>query len=214
MGCSSIRKKYDYMSEPDYQKKTKLTQSILSGSEVLSESDIQKILISKVSFPKKISLAVVRLFDSEEGMDFQTINNEIVDQFYNKALWGVRVNTVISMPQVMVSKPVTLSSLRQAAVLLQADALVIIKPASFSDWKFQWFEENKAKGITSLEVLLLDTRTRVVPYTSLITETIEISKDKSDYNENELIARAKKASESKALLQVAPAISKFISTAM
>jgi hypothetical protein len=114
----------------------------------------------------------------------------------------------------MLAKPVTLSSLRQAAVLLQADALIIVKPASYGDWKYQWFEENKAKGITSLEVVLLDTRTSVVPYTSLVTETVEILKEKSDYSDDELMIRAKKASEKKALLQVGPSVQKFISKAM
>jgi hypothetical protein len=121
---------------------------------------------------------------------------------------------VIPVPQVMIAKPVTLTGLRQAAVLLQADALLIIKPISYGDWKYQWFENEKAKGITSLEVLLLDTRTSVVPYTSVITETAELTKEKSDYSNYELMTRAKKASETKALLQVAPAVQKFINKAM
>lgn len=114
----------------------------------------------------------------------------------------------------MLAKPVTLTSLRQAAVLLQADALLIVKPMSYGDYKFQIFDDNKAKGVTSLEVLLLDTRTSVVPFTSVITETAELTKAKADYSDHELMARAKMASEAKALLQVAPAVQKFISQAM
>lgn len=114
----------------------------------------------------------------------------------------------------MLGSPINLTNLRQAAVLLQADALLIIRPISYGDWKFQWFEEDKAKGITSLEVLLLDTRTSVVPFTIVITETAEVAKDKSEYSNYELMSRDKKASELKALLQVAPAVQKFISKVM
>jgi hypothetical protein len=202
------------MATREYQSKPKLTQSLLGPTDQLSEASIQKILSSKVALPKSIRLAVVRLSDSTEGFDTQTVDKELAEQFYGKANWGPRVQSIIPVPQVMLSKPVTLAALRQAAALLQADALVIIKPVSYADWKVQWFEENKAKGITSLEVLLLDTRTSVVPYTSLITETAEITKDKVDYDNQELMVRAKKASEAKALLQVAPAVQKFITKTM
>ena len=211
VGCSSVSKDYGYMSGADYQKRPQLRQSLLDSSGALNETAVQKILTSKVALPKTVNLAVVRLSDSSEGLDFQMIDQEVAEKFYNKANWGPRVQSVIPVPQVMIAKPATLTSLRQAAALLQADALLIIKPVSYSDFKFQWFEDDKAKGITSLEVLLLDTRTSVVPYTSIVTETAEIAKDKSDYSQYELLGRAKKASEAKALMQVAPALQKFMS---
>lgn len=214
VGCSSVQKDYDHMASEEYQGRATLRQSLVSASEPLNEAAVQKILSSKVELPKSINLAIVRLSDSRDGLDFQTIDQEIADKFYDKANWGSRVQSIIPVPQVMIAKPATFASLRQAAVLLQADALLIIKPVSYGDWKFQWFDDDKAKGITSLEVLLLDTRTSVVPYTSVVTETVELAKDKSDYSTYELMNRAKKASETKALLQVAPAVQKFITKAM
>ncbi|MCC7404152.1 MAG: hypothetical protein IT288_07110 [Bdellovibrionales bacterium] len=73
----------------------------------------------------------------------------------------------------------------------------------------QFFENDKAKGVTSLEVLLLDTRTSVVPFTSLITEVAEVTKENGDYSTHELMSRAKKASEAKALLQIPSALHQF-----
>jgi hypothetical protein len=214
VGCASVQKDYGHMASDDYQKKPQLRQSLVSSSEPLNEVAIQKILSSRVVMPKIINLAIVRLSDSADGLDFQMIDQEIADKFYNKSNWGTRVQSVTPVPQVMIARPATIASLRQAAVLLQADALLIIKPISYSDWKFQWFEDNKAKGTTSLEILLLDTRTSVVPYTSIVTETAVIAKENSDYTNYELMNRAKKASEHKALLQVPSAVLKFISNAM
>ncbi len=213
IGCASSQKSkdYEYMSSQEYQKKPNLTQSLLNANEPLSEDAVQKILSSKITFPKKINIAIVKLSDSYEGIDYQTISQEVSEKLYDKSNWGEKVQSIIPMPQVMIAKPITLTSLRQAAVLLQADALLIIKPASYGDWKFQWFDSEKAKGITSLEVLLLDTRTNVVPFTSVVTETAEITKDNTDYNNYELMNRAKLVSETKALLQVAPLVQKFIS---
>lgn len=214
VGCATAKKDYDYMSGPAYQHRPQLRQSLINGSEPLSEAAVQKILSSKVVLPKMINLAIVRLDDSADGLDFQTVDKEVAEKFYAKSNWGSRVQSIIPVPQVMLSKPVTLIGLRQAAALLQADALLIIKPVSYGDWKFQLFEDNKAKGITSLELLLMDTRTSVVPYTSVITETAEVSKDRGEYSDYELTARAKKESETKALMQVPSAIQKFISKAM
>jgi len=213
-GCASKQKDYDYMANDEYRNKPQLRQSLVNSNEPLSEAAVQKILSSKVALPTSINLAIVRLADSADGLDFQTVDQEVAEKFYGKENWGPRVRSVIPVPQVMLAKPVTLNGLRQAAALLQADALLIIKPMSVSDWRLGWFEQDKAKGVTSLEVLLLDTRTSVVPYTSVITEMAEISKDKADYSNYELMNRAKKASENKALLQVAPAVQKFITKAM
>ena len=215
VGCAHKEKDYDYMSSSTYQQKPQLRQSLVSATEPLNESAVQKILSSKVVFPKNMTLAIVRLSDSTEGLDFQVIDKEIAEKFYSKTNWGSRIQAIVPVPQVMISTPVTLSGLRQTAVLLQADALLIIKPVSYSDWKFQWLiEDDKAKGTTSLEVLLLDTRTSVVPYTSLVTETVEVTREKTDYSNYELMSRAKKVSEAKALLQVAPAVQKFMTKAM
>lgn len=212
--CAQVQKDYGYMATQNYQSRPRLTQSLVSSNEALNEASIQKILTSKVALPKAINLAVIRLSDSDDGVDFQTVDREVADQFYNKSNWGGRVQSVIPVPLLMLARPVTLNSIRQAAVLLQVDAIVIIKPVSYGNSQVQWFEKDKAKGITSLEVLLLDTRTSVVPFTSLVTETAEVTKETNDYETYELVKRAKKASETKALLQVAPAVQKFISKTM
>ncbi len=156
----------------------------------------------------------MRLNDGSESLDSQSLDNEIAEKFYEKSLWGGRVQAIVPMPQVMVAKPLTLFSLRHSAVLLQADALLIIKPVYFSNWKYKWFEENVAKGTTSVEILLMDTRTNVVPFTSVITESTEIIKSPNDYDQYELMNRAKKLSESKALLQIPKAIGQFINSSM
>lgn len=213
-GCAGqTSKDYGYMVEREYRSKPQIRQALIQGNE-MTESAVQKMLAGKVKLPGKVNLAVVRLSDSAEGLDFQTIDEELAKEFYDKAKWGPRVQTLIPVPQVMLAKPVTLAGLRQAAVLLQADALLIVKPMTYADYKVRLFDENKAKSVTSLEVLLLDTRTSVVPFTSVITESAEVVKNKADYGDYEMMTRSRLASEAKALLKVAPAMEKFITKAM
>lgn len=213
-GCAGQKSKdYDYMTEREYRSKPQLRQSLLTGTE-MSEAAVQKILAGKVQLPKQIQLAVVRLSDSSDGLDFQTIDDELAKGFYDKSNWGPRVRSIIPVPQVLLPRPVTLAGLRQAAVMLQADALLIIKTMIYGDYQVRLFDDNKAKGITSLEVLLLDTRTSVVPFTSVITESAEVIKTKSDYGDQEMLTRARRASEARAMLQVAPAVASFVTRAL
>lgn len=209
-GCATAQKDYAYMAQADYQSRPALQEALINPSAPLNEASVQKILASKVSLPARLNLAVVRLSESNEGLNFQTISPEVAEKLYETSQWGERVKSITPMPQMMVAKPATLTSLREAAVLLQADALLVIRPMSYGDWKFRWFKDDQAKATTSLEMLLLDTRTSVVPYTAVVSESAELEGQQADYNNYELVARAKKASETKALLRVAPAVAKFL----
>jgi hypothetical protein len=207
-GCATAKKDYAYMGESEYQSKPTLTQSLLTN-DVLSEESIQKILSSKISIPKLVNIAVIRINDQ----NFQTIDEQLSEQFYQKSNWGNRAKALIPIPQILVKTPISISGLRQSAVLLQADILVIVKPATYSNWKFRWLAENKAKSITTLEVLVLDTRTGIIPFTSIITDQVEMTKDKNvDYDNYELELRVKKESEKKALIQVASQVKDFLNT--
>ena len=205
--CSSVQKNYKYMEESSYQSKPVMTRSLIDPSKPLTEDAIQKILNSKIKVPNKVSLAITRINSS---YDFQRIDDEVANNFYDIKNWGNKVQSVIPVPQVLINAPINVSGLRRSAVLLQADLLLIVMPYSYGNWKFKWFEENKAKATTSLEVLLLDVRTGVIPFTSIITETIEISKNKKEYNNAELVSRARITSEKKALLQVASQVESFL----
>lgn len=208
--CSSAVKDYSYMNKNNYQSKPALTKSLIDSSKPLSESAIQKVLNSKVKIPKKVSLAVTRINSTHE---FQRIDEVIAKDFYDTKNWGKRVQTIIPVPQVLINDPVTIEGLRRSAVLLQADMLLIVMPYSYGNWKFKWFEQNRARGTTSLEVLLLDIRTGVIPFTSIITETVEIKKDSKEYDNNELVSRARVSSEKKALIQVATQVEHFLNSA-
>lgn len=211
-GCASMHKEISQSGEEEYRSRPQLHAAL--ATESLDEHTIQKILSSKVMLPKKVSLAIVRLSEYGGELNAITVDKDVASGLYRREIWGDRVQSVTPVPTVLLASPVTLKSLRQAAVLLQADALLIIKPVSSGTWKEQWFEANLAKSKTSLEVLLLDTRTSVVPFTAIVSETAEIKKGDEDYNNFDLLSRARQESEKKALLQVAPQVTEYISRVM
>jgi hypothetical protein len=215
-GCASVQSGYQHRNLSDYANQEKLDQGLFGANDTLSEEAISKLLSSKVVLPKNIRLAVVRVSDFAAPLrgEMQILDHDIAKDFYAKNKWGDRIVSVIPVPQAMLSKPVTLANIRKSAALLQADAVVVVRPVSISDSKYRVFEKDTSKATTTIEVLLLDTRTSAVPFTSVITETAELPNIAADYNQYEMQLRAQTESEKRALLQVPEAIEKFIKTSM
>ncbi len=42
VGCASVQKDYDHMAAPDYEKRPELHQSLINGTEPLSEAAVQR----------------------------------------------------------------------------------------------------------------------------------------------------------------------------
>ena len=209
--CSSTKfKDTSHMDQAEYKAKPVITESLIDSSKPMDEAAIQRILDGKIQFPKRINLAILRLANSFNGFEFQLLDQAENESFYKLENWGPRVQSIIPVPQLLISKKITIESLRHAAVLLQADALLVIKPISSSDWKFRWFDTKLVRGRTSLEVLLLDTRTSVIPFTGLVTETAVRERDNSDYGLADLLDMVAKESEAKALTKIAPAVKIFL----
>ncbi|AYF43759.1 hypothetical protein BALOs_0749 [Halobacteriovorax sp. BALOs_7] len=195
------------MGDSSYKNKPVLKKSLIDPAKELSEKDIQRLLSSRVKINKKVNIAVTRL---NSNNDFQRIDEEVAQRLYKRRNWGAKAQSIIPMPQLLIESPISLSNLRRSAVLLQADLLVVIAPRSVVDWDFNFFEDNTAKATTSLEVILLDIRTGVVPFTSIITETVELKKINNDYSNEEMLERARIESEKKALFQVSGQVAGFL----
>lgn len=215
-GCATVQSDYQHRANHSYQSQEKLEQGLIGPNDTLTEEAISKLLSSKVILPKNVRLAIVRISDFSLAypQEMQILDDDIATDFYSKEKWGDRVVSVIPVPHAMLQKPLTLSTIRKSAALLQADAVVVVRPMSVTDSRYRLFEKDTSKATTTLEILLLDTRTSAVPFTSFITETAELPKSESDYNQYEVQRRAQNESEKRALLQVPGTIQKFIKVAM
>ncbi|MCO5142575.1 MAG: hypothetical protein M9962_05755 [Oligoflexia bacterium] len=210
---SCAAKSYDQKYVDQYKSRDTLENSLLDKDGNLNESDIEKILTKKIKFPDSISLAIVRIPEnSYDSMQIITRSDEMI--LLNREKWGDRVRTIIPMPQMLLTKTPNLKNLRQAAALLQADALIVIRPVSMVDWKFNVFTSDEAKATSSIEVMLVDIRTSAIPFTALITEQVKIEEQSDDFSKIELLLRAKKQSELKASLQVPQAVKNYLESAL
>lgn len=207
VGCSTLPKQVssDYLAK--MQDRETIEASLLDEQGNLGEEEISRLLNSKIEIPREFHLAVVFLSDST-FFETKYLSPQL-ERFFDRKEWGGRVQAISPVPQSLLGKSSDLKSLRRAAALLQADMLLVIKPVTRTDWRFSFFR-SRAKAISSVEVMLVDTRTSVVPFTVLSSAAIEQSEQEEDFNHSELIERAKLESEYKALEGIPKIVRKFL----
>ncbi|MEL6802970.1 MAG: hypothetical protein AAFO91_04205, partial [Bacteroidota bacterium] len=113
-------------------------------------------------------------------------------------------------PSMLTSNQPNIFQLREAAVRLQADMLLVYTVRSDLYYRYRTFQKNDAKAFATVEVLLLDTRTGVVPHTQILTRESYTSKADQDWSNEELRRRAENGAIMKALGDVGNGVREFL----
>lgn len=182
----------------------------LMGPEGFPEQAIQKVLSSRLEIPKSVSLAVVRLDSQGEGLQFRPFDEETVEILFKGLKSHPRVRSVIPVPETLLSKPVTLNSIRTAGVLVQADLVLVLKSVAAGDWQYRMFERDQAKTTIVVESFVLDTRTSIVPFTGVTSEQADVVKTATDYSIYETQMRSRIEGEKKAFKKIVADVSNLL----
>ena len=81
----------------------------------------------------------------------------------------------------MVGGNASITQLREAAVRLQADMLLIFSLKSDIYSKYRAFAKDEAKAFATNETLLMDIRTGVIPFSNVVTRDTLIKKGTEDF---------------------------------
>ena len=208
IGMSSCSTRYPKMtSDLSYQNQSEMkrtqetiTQSLFSPKEsTITEEDIQRLLNGKIKVPDSVRVAVLNLnstfnhysgyynWNNEEEMKLQRQNFELLK---TALLTTDRAHKVFLMPNMVIDKNPTLQQLREAAVRMQADMLLIFHLKSDLYYKYKMFKKNEIKAFASCEALLMDIRTGVIPFSNVLTKDVMIKKEEGDFNNDETRRRA------------------------
>lgn len=172
-----------------------LNESLFKEDQaVLGNEELKTILASPVVLPQRAKLAVVRFGRmpywwgwSEE---FVRANEQIDTQFLGTLRRSGRLRDVAYMPSLVMPPAMTVPLVRQAAARLQAD-LVLIYRTSTSNYDQQRFlRAKRTKAYSTVEAVLLDTRTGVIPFSTVVNERFAAAESKRDYGFDETVARA------------------------
>ena len=102
--------------------------------------------------------------------------------------------------------------LREAAVRMQADLLIVYRVGSDTYSQYRAFAKDKAKAYSTCELVLLDVRTGLVPFARVISRERMELKQPGDLDLSETMRRAEQGSASDALKAAAEDLVAFIAS--
>lgn len=179
--------------------------SLFKGdSEILSDADIARILGFTLQLTDSNRLAVLKLGTTRYwSEDHAKIDRENLVTFLDRLRSSGRVAYVAQLPRLLVPEKTTVPYLREAAARSQADLLLVYDTAVRTFTKYRAFGKDEARALCSVDAVLLDVRTGIVPFTSRRTEEVMVTKSADDLNFSETTAKAVSAAEGRALQAVA-----------
>jgi hypothetical protein len=101
------------------------------------------------------------------------------------------------MPAILANANSKLVQMREAAVRLQSDLLIIYHLRSDIYYQYKFFQKDIAKAYATCELILMDVRTGMIPFSTVRTTEYTTRKQEQDINIDELRKRA----EERAILQ-------------
>jgi hypothetical protein len=210
------------MVTQDYAAREPIATSLFpSDLSVLSDEAVAKILSSKLELPAKAKLALMKF--SNEGFgeryygsfywrdeQYLKLQQAQVDTLSQALLASDQIAEVTPLPSLMIPKQMSIPVLREAAVRMQADLLLVYRVGSDTYSQYRVFAKDQVKAYSTCEVVLLDVRTGLVPFTRVISrERLEL-KQPSDLDLTETMRRAEQASTVEALKAAADELVVFV----
>ena len=141
--------------------------------------------------------------------DFTRLNRQIDQDFLDKVQSSSHVKQAMYLPTMAMPKDLSIPYLRQSAARFQADWLLVYRTYSRTYDRQKLFGSDQTKAYATLEAILIDTRTGVIPFSTIVTEDFSATKQKSDIDFSETVAKAEQQAIAKAQLQMADQVAKF-----
>lgn len=199
---------------------TTITQSLFDDRDrTISEENIQRLLNGRINLPDTIRIAIHRFSKSPVNRyyysywtdeDFLKTQQAFIDVIVNSLTKSKRVKKVILIPAMMMSTKPTITNLRETAVRLQCDLLLVFSVTSDLYYKYKFLNKDEAKAFATTESMLLDTRTGVVPFSYVVTKDYLTKKTGEDMNQDELRKRAEQQAIVESLIDTGDKLKDFL----
>ena len=204
--------------QQQYDEPVALKESLFKEDQaVIGNAEIEKILSSKLTLPENARLAAVRFGSLPYwwgwSEDFVRLSQDMDSKFLGELKKSTRLRDVEYLPTLVTPQQMTLPYLRQAAARFQADLLLIYRTSSRTYDKPGFFSPDQTKAYCTVEAVLLDTRTGIVPFSTVVTEDFFAKRTSNDSDFSETIAKAQQQAISKAWLALAQQTVDFLNAA-
>lgn len=183
-------------------------------ASVLSDADIERILAHRLTLPKQCRVALLNLSEANTWRfysgDFVQLNESLEEELIGTLRGSPRVYDASFLPSLLVPEVRTVPHLREAAGRYQADLVFAYRSRCSSYEKFRFFKPDEVRAYCSVEAVLLDVRTGIVPFTSVATVDLESRAAPEDKEFQETIKKNELNAVGKALGQIARELVAFL----
>ncbi|MGN6490812.1 MAG: hypothetical protein ACTHLE_02350 [Agriterribacter sp.] len=214
--CNSSRQASVSSLHESHFTDTLITQSLFSDKTAsISEENIQRILDGKYQLPDKVRIAIVKL-DGQQGKyswnDEAYLKNQqaYADTLIQQFRQSPSVSAVTVIPAMLMPGTPTYTSIREAAVRMQADVVAIYTITGDLYSKYRLFNKTDIKAFATTQLILLDVRTGLIPFTSIITKDHLSQKNERELNYLETTARIQNEAVLLTLNETGQKISNFL----
>lgn len=201
-----------------------LTSLLKSDRQVLNEASIKKILSSRVVLPRKGHLAIIRFPGHERSApsyfgreywnaeDYLKTRQGYMDTLSEKLAESKRIVAVTLLPSLLTPLDATIPVLREASIRIQADLLLVFRITSDIYQQYKNADNGQVKAFSTCEAVLMDIRTGLIPYTTVVTRESLQEMKSTDFDINEVKKTAEREAALASLNVVAGEISEFLNS--
>lgn len=215
--CSNM-KMSNQASYPTPQYTEVIEKSLFDSPEsTISEENIKKLLDGKIIIGDSLRIALFN-YSFYSRTNYYYYNDEELlktQQSYIDSLIGgiklsKKVEKVFVMPSIMANQNSTIINLRETAVRLQADLLLVYSIKSDIYYKYKAFSADETKAFATVETFLMDTKTGVIPFTTIVTKESFMKKTGNELSVEELRKKAEKDAVIQSLTEIGQQVNVFL----
>jgi hypothetical protein len=166
---------------------TLIVQSLFNDkSSNISEENIQKILDGSYRLPSTLRIAIVRLEGSRQQRYFWNDESYLktqqsyLDSFTARLRSSPRVTAIATVPDIIISKSPSFTNIREAAVRMQCDMALVYSITDDLYSRYKAFSSPDIKAFATTQLILMDVRTGLIPFSTIVTKDFLSKKTKED----------------------------------
>ncbi len=196
---------------------TLITQSLFNDkAATISEENIQKILDGDYRLPQQVRIAIVKMESPQQRKyywsDEAYLKNQqsYVELFSAQFKRSSRATKISIIPELLISQNPTLTNIREAAVRMQADIVVVysIMGGIYSSYKL--FSKPEIKAFATTQLIILDTRTGLIPFSTISTKDFLSQKKKEELDQLEARNRIQNTAVLLTIEEIGEKINQFL----
>lgn len=216
--CGVSKEVSSYPSNAYAIENESISQSLFNDKNAtISEENIQKILDGSFKLPENLRVAFVKLESAQHrgryfGSDETFLKNQqsYLDLFEKNFKNSGRIKSTKTLPDVLISNNPTFTSIREAAVRTQSDIAVIYSINSDLYSKYKMFSKTEIKAFATTQLIILDVKTGLIPFTTIVTKESQSNKKEGELNDSEAANRVKNEAVLQTINEIGNQINDFL----